>query len=801
MERPLAVPLFAAILGLSLSGIFSYFVPVDILPPLLAVTFLSIFVRRGYPFIVALALLMFACGNLSLRPFVAPDFTPNHLVRLCRDEPLIVEGVIDSRPEATERGGRIYLQAEQVFAENTRASVTGRLLLYVGEGRAPFLTGDRVRFATRLQRPRNYGLPGEFDYTAYLACRSVYVTGFARRAADVILIRQGVAYPFQRRIDALAARLGAFIDASVPSTEGAILRALLLGDMGYVSRATKDAYSRTGVNHILSISGFHVGVIALFVFQLLVWTARRSELILLHLNLRRFALLLTLPVLVFYLFLSGAAPATVRSVIMIGFYVLALGLEREVDPINSLLLAAACILLLSPPALFDVSFQLSFLALWGIIVLTPLFMVPFGRVTGRIPRKLLLFLMASAAATVATALPVAYYFHRVSATGLISNFFVVPLMGYGAVVLGFSALPLAAGVPLLARYLLAAAAFLVRLSNAIIVLLARIPTLPVFAPSRRDLFLGYLLLAAVTFVGGRRRRMVSCGLLACAWGGMLLLSHDPDRGKLSVVMLSVGQGESTLITFPDGRRMLVDGGGNAREGGADVGERLVAPALWRLGVRRIDVMVLTHPHPDHLQGLKYVAATFPVGEFWEAPTPAGIAEHDELHRILFERQVPVRLVTAASPATVIGGVRLEPLAPEPSPPEALSDDDDLNDRSLVFRLVCGRFRMLFTGDIGADAEKRLALCPERVACTLLKVPHHGSRYSSSASFLAAAAPKMALISAGYHNSFHLPAPATLAALERRRIAVYRTDLDGTIRVRCGADGENVVVDRLSGHFD
>ena len=108
--------------------------------------------------------------------------------------------------------------------------------------------------------------------------------------------------------------------------------------------------------------------------------------------------------------------------------------------------------------------------------------------------------------------------------------------------------------------------------------------------------------------------------------------------------------------------------------------------------------------------------------------------------------------------------------------------------------------MLFTGDIGAATEERLTLHPERLACTILKVPHHGSRYSSSAPFLAAASPEIALISAGYRNSFHLPAPDTLAALERRRIAVYRTDLDGTIQVLCGSGGKNIVIDTLSGHF-
>jgi competence protein ComEC len=430
-------------------------------------------------------------------------------------------------------------------------------------------------------------------------------------------------------------------------------------------------------------------------------------------------------------------------------------------------------------------------------------MTPFGRVTKGLPRKLLLFLMASAAATAATIFPVAYYFHRVSATGLISNFFIVPLMGYGAVVLGFSALPLVGPAPLLARPLLLAAALLVRLSNQIIMLLARIPTLPFFNPGRLDLLLSYLFLAALTFVKRGRWRLSCCAVLVLCGIGSLALPSREGAGKLTITLLSVGQGESILVTFPDGRRMLVDGGGSAREGGPDVGERLLAPALWRMGVTAIDYMVLSHPHPDHMQGLRYVAANFRVGEFWEGRGTSGSRDYNDLHRTLFERQVPVRRIDAASPAVLVGEVRIEPLGPL-APPAGSGregeEDADLNDASLVFRLVYRDVSMLFTGDIGADAEESLLRSPGSVRCTILKVPHHGSKYSSSSPFLDAAAPDIALISAGYRNSFHLPAEETLESLAGRRIAVCRTDLDGTIRLIADGSRGNLLVEKLLRHF-
>jgi len=801
MERPLFLPVLSAIAGLSSAGVLGWSLPASMLLPLLVLGFLAMFVKRRFLFLLAVALLCFCWGNLALQPYLAPDLPANHIARLVAEEPLQVEGIIDSRPEETERGSRVTLQTERVFRQKSYASVTGRLILYVGEGNTPLLTGDRVRFTTRLRQPRNFGLPGEFDYVRYLAYRKLYATAFVKRQQELVLIREGAAYRWQRRVDALAARIGSFIGATIPGEEGGILRALLLGERGYVSKATTDAYSRTGVNHILSISGFHIGIIALCVFYLLLAAARRSEWLLLHLNLRRILLLATFPVIVFYLFLSGAAPATSRSVIMIGAYLVALLLERQGDPLNSLLLAALVILGLSPPALFDISFQLSFLALWGIVLLTPLLMRPFAALREGVLRKLLLFLLVSAAATAATIFPVAYYFHRTTATGLLSNFFIVPLMGYGAVVAGFAALPFIEVLPFMAKWLLLLAALLVKISNYLIFWLAKLPLLPFWNPSRLDLLLFYLFLTALTFIRHRRIRRWSCALLAALFVCAALLQTDPAKGSLQINFFSVGQGEATLITFPDGRRMLVDGGGSPREGGMDVGERLLAPALWRMGVDRLDYLVLSHPHPDHLQGLLFIAAHFPVGEFWESGCRSNSADYLKLRQILAVRQIPVRQINAATSPLILGGVVIEPLAPAASQSAGTSGRyQDANDDSLVFRLVCAKFAVLFTGDIGEATERKLLQHPDRLACTVLKVPHHGSRFSSSLPFLAAASPEIALISAGYRNSMGLPAGQTLDRLKASHTRVFRTDLDGTVEVRYNLHEYRVSTFAATGYF-
>jgi competence protein ComEC len=801
MEWPFLPTLFFMIAGL-LTALFTYrFVPSYIIFPLFILTLCTGFIKRRTPFFLSISMLLFCAANLSLKPFLLPDLPQNHIAIQCSEEPVVIEGVIDSRPESAENGWRITLQAEKLIRNDEMLAVMGRVSLSIKEGGFDFLTGDRVRFASRIRKPMNYGLPGEFDVEKYMAFRNIFATAFVKNSDEIIYIGDSGKFHMQRRIDLIARHLGEFIRINVPNSEGAILRALLLGDMGAVPKVLKDAYTMSGVNHILSISGFHVGIIAVFIFQIIVLAAKGSEFLLLNLNMRRLSLVLTLPVLIFYLFLSGAAPATARSVIMIAVYILAMVFEREVDPIDSLMLAAVIILVSSPPALFDLSFQLSFVAIWGILVLTPMMFAPFGRVHGNIVRRLLLFFFASVAATAATITPVAYFFHRTTATGLICNFFIVPLLGYGAVVIGFSALPFVFLSPYIAKLLLLAAAYLVNISNHIIMFLAKLPMLPLFNPTPIELGISYIFLAVVTFIKSDKIRLNCCLALALTFAGLFLLQVSPDKGKLALTFFSVGQGESILVQFTDGKRMLIDGGGSPNETTWDIGEKLLAPALWKMGIDSLDYIVLTHPHPDHIRGLNYVAENFSVGEFWEGRSYPETKEYLELMEVIKRRKIQVRKINSASPPIEVGGVRVEPLAPLADRfHTGGADYCGTNDESMVFRIKSGKFSVLFTGDIGNEIEGRLLGNPEQLRCTLLKLPHHGSRHSSSMAFLKAASPKIAVVSAGYGNIFHLPSTETLDRLKSLGIRLYRTDIDGTIHVVCGGKDDETAIITTKGHF-
>lgn len=790
LERPLLLPLLSIIAGVTSAASFSVYYNFLLPGMLLIAAIPAILLRSRVPFLVILSALFLLWGNLSIEPLLQPHFPANHISRFTGDEPVIVEGVIADRPRALNGGCRLQVLAERICRRDGYVPVTGSFLLSIGDGMTPWVTGDRVRLSTRLHEPRNNMLPGAFDYVRHLALQEIYTIGFVETQEDVILMRQKVAYPAAGFFDRIAARAGSFVDAAVPPTEAAVLRALLLGEQGEVPSDLADAYARSGVSHILSISGFHVGIIALVLFQVLWRTVSRVPLLLLHFNMRRFILLTTLPIVIFYLFLCGSAPATLRSVIMLCTFIIALALERETDSLDSLLLAAMLILLLRPASLYDISFQLSFLALWGLIVLTPYFMTPFSSLQEGWRRKALLFVAASAAATAATAVPVAYHFHQVSFTGLLANFLVVPLLGYGAVVLGFAALPLIPVMPVLADWLLIAAAFLVWISNAAIGVFAGFPVTTFLQPRWPAFALYFAFIVSFTFFRGRPRAICSGVTLAVLC--VSLVPFPGDRTNLEIRFLSIGQGDAGLIRFPNSSTMLIDGGGRPSRGEAevrsDVGKRLLAPALRYLRVGRIDRLVLTHPHPDHLQGLLYIAENFPIGEFWEGDAGGEGQNYVELMRVLAEKGVPVRQFHPGDAPVTVGDAIIT-FPGSPLEQGGQGSHDDVNERSLVFRVAYGSFSALFTGDIGTSREEHLLRNREEIKCTVLKVPHHGSRRSSSSEFLAAAAPREAIISVGYRNSFHLPATQTIERLKLCGSRVWRTDEHGTVTVTAEKDGE------------
>jgi competence protein ComEC len=264
------------------------------------------------------------------------------------------------------------------------------------------------------------------------------------------------------------------------------------------------------------------------------------------------------------------------------------------------------------------------------------------------------------------------------------------------------------------------------------------------------------------------------------------------RGRLETNVLDVGQGDSIFTAFPDGRTMLVDGGGlqgsewiGGYRSGLDVGEEVVSPYLWSRGLKRLDVVALTHGDHDHIDGLNAVLENFQVGELWigtDDPRP-------EFQRLLAEARacgIPIVHRTQGDEFDW-NGVRTSVLWP----PAGAAPGKSANDVSLVLHLTDGRVGFLLTGDIEQGAEKHLIEDHEPLESDFLKVPHHGSKTSSTEEFLTAVAPRVAAVSVGEGNSFGHPAESVVERYESAGIRLLRTDRDGAITG--STDGQNLFV--------
>jgi len=792
-EHPLLIPVSGLVAGCILAFNCRVQLP---LWPLLGMFMLLLVAVGERTKAVFLAVIWFFCLTWAL--FVFQPFHASRLPASSLGTPplagmLVVEGTVVRRPVALPQGQRFELQLERVVVPDGELLVDGRLLVTIATGEGGWLSGDRIRLRGSLRKPRRLGLPGEFDYPRYLALHRIDATFWVADAGQVLLMRAAAVSSWRRLLDVAAQGCDQLIRRTVADTDAAaVVMALVTGSQAAISPELKAAYARAGVSHILSISGFHVAVIAATLAQLLQWLGLRWQWLALRFNVRQAALLATLPVMTGYLLFTGAAPATTRSVIMLAAVVLALWAERECQVLDALLLAAFLLLVHDPAVLFDISFQLSFLSLWGIVVLTPVLLQPFKNRLSGWRQQLALFFAASLAAILATAVPTLVTFHQASFSGLLANPVVVPLLGYGAVVLGAVAVMSAVFVPSLASLLFGLAGWLVALSNRFVVWIVDLPLVRSYEAGWPDMVALVIVLSVLSFIPSVRWRGILLGSTCALLVAVHVLPERPSDRRLRLTFLSVGQGDASLIQFPDGSTMLIDGGGYLRETGLDFGDRYLVPALHALGVKRIDRLVLTHPHPDHLGGLPAVAEQFQVGEFWQGTwTVEADGDADRLQSALLRRGVPIRQLQPGVSRESFGGCQLMVMVPERYDTATGLNKDDDNEASLVLQVNHDQFSALFMADAGLTTEQRMLEQKVVQPVTLLKVGHHGSRTATGSGFVRTVRPRLALISVGAENRFGLPAPETLTRLQRSGAQIYRTDQDGTVLVE--SDGKDYKV--------
>ncbi|HEX9937143.1 MAG TPA: DNA internalization-related competence protein ComEC/Rec2 [Longimicrobium sp.] len=626
--------------------------------------------------------------------------------------------------------------------------------------------GTELRLAGEwrlLPSPVNPGSwPRDPAWRGYLLVRHSTVTAPAEFARHPMLALRGRA---ERQIRRLFPRNAALADA------------LVLGRRETLDRELADRFAASGLVHLLAISGTHVALVA----AVLVLLGR-------VLRLRRDPTIwLTIALITLYLAMIGAPPSAVRSGIMTALALLTAVLQRPSAPFGIVAAAALVILALEPMTALDAGFQLSYAGVLGIMLLRrPL----LARVPERLRQGWMKHLtesfVVSVAAFVATSPITAHHFGQVAPVSIVANLPAIPLSSLALVGVG-AACALEPLSPGLARLVADGASLALDGMQAVVNVAAAVPGghMAVARPrwwlwaAAALAFLAVLELAA----GMRRRVRWALAPMSAAAAFLLLpVAAAPARG-LEIAFLDVGQGDAVAIETPAGRWLLVDAG--PAEEGFDAGRRRVLPWLRAQGATRVEALVLTHPHLDHVGGAPAVLREIPVGRVIEPGMAFGTPVYQEVLHAARARRVPWN---AARQGRVlrIDGVELEFLWPTA---DVLDAPEDPNDISAVVQLRYGEFSALLTGDAPEFVERALVgRYGERLRSQLVKAGHHGSRTSTSDEWLRAVSPALVVISCGRRNRYGHPAPETVARLRAGRVQVARTDEDGTVVVRVAPGG-------------
>ena len=693
--------------------------------------------------------------------------------------------------------------------------------------------GDRIHALIALHVPERYLDPGVWDATAWLRQQGIGVVGSLKTSAVTMRAGRGrVSFVcwLHSVQQAGSQRLMDFAESStrprlprwllLSHADAGMLSAMILGDRTYLDHQARVGFERTGSFHLLVVSGMHLAIFAACIFGLAA---------LLRLP-RLWSTFVTIACSFAYALLAGFGEPVQRSFWMVTLYLLARLLFRERNSLNAIGFAALCLLALDPRSLLGASFQMTLLSVLivagvavplaehsfgpylhaarnlGLIALDPalpprlaqfrvtlrliaahlepligrrpaLFLPPaFVRFTLRIFELLLV----SALIELAMSLPMAIYFHRITALGLPVNLLVVPLIGLAlpSALITFATLLLWPSVAMAPAVVTAA---LLHTISGIVQLFSGMGAgdIRISSPGGLAIVAGIVLIGLAVWAARNSRFpvVVPIAALACSAACVFYpraLAYHP--GVLEVTAIDVGQGDSLLLVSPQGKTLLIDAGGpiggaQAPNANFEIGEDVVSPVLWSRNIRRLDAVALTHAHSDHMGGMVSVLSNFHPRALWVGSNP-GIPAYeallDEAHRL----GIPVESL-AAGDHFAFGGALVQVLAPAVGyvPGPAASNDD-----SLVLRVSLGRTSVLLEGDAQAASEQQML--GEELHSDLLKVGHHGSRTSTTPRFLAAVAPTYAIISVAHHNPYGHPKMEVLDRLQDDHIRTFRTDAEG-----------------------
>ncbi len=726
----------------------------------------------------------------------------------------IVIGTLATAPAFNGKTSQVMVSIEYIrFHESsTFLPTTGNILLHCqGKWPADLIPGAKLIIRADLKRPDSFHSPGAFDYAQHLARRGIWISGFIRSPLFLqkITERQSLFHILHYLPERIRTRIGEHIDISVPMESQGLYRAILIGDRSHVDDAILETFKGSGTMHILAISGLHMTVIGVLLFTAIYWLLNRSERLLFRYPLRKWASLLCLPVLLGYGLLAGLSSPVFRAVVMSCMVIIALCTDRPKSPSTLLACAALIILTIEPLALLTASFQLSFVATMAILFLFPVLKRLALPDTAAPPRTrkqavvnwLIAAILVSSVATLATAPLSLFAFNRFSPMSIFSNLLVEPLICLWSLPAGFLSIPFIFLQPEISTWLLRIGSLGLSTAVHVTTFFSNLPYSTFWLPSPP-------LSLMIGFYGG----LAGC----CLWGGpvkmrlwfsaavmvpcFMLMLHPPDfilkrlPASFHLSFLDVGQGSATVVEFPSGMTVLIDGGGSSSATGT-VGERVIAPFLWHRGITKLNAVVVTHPDADHYNGLAFILNHFSPAELWVRDRHGHDEGFKQLVRLAEKRRIKVMvpqvgaMLDTGDTSSFLECIANTAEAYNTSPSSRKSQN--VANAGIILKACSKQHCSLFPGDIGRTDEQLLVDRGYNLSANILLAPHHGSKSSNSLGFLSAVSPALMVVSAGRSGQNHFPHSHLQDDCEKMGSTLLTTSQHGTLEAIISQEGTKV----------
>lgn len=777
MKRPLVTIAISFILGILTFNCFPQYFSLQVI----IISFLLFLGLTTITFLISKY--QYLCFFLFFIPGILWGYIDNvsgsNLEKLPNRANVTITGVVDDISPTKNKNTKIILQVKEVIYYNKKINIQEKLLVIL-KGISDLKYADIVSFEGTITAPSTYQNPGAFSYSDYLKRQGIYkimLTSSHKKIGEenINFIRLLVNIVRSKMLKSFK---------TLPSPHRELLGGIVLGNKALSLPAEmEDIFTRIGTVHILVASGAQVSLLLVLCFYIFYFNKIQ------YLPLKIVISSTIFAVVIFYAILTSGSFPIIRAVIMGGVFILSVILERDYDALSSLFLSAFLITLCSAGAIRDVGFILSFSVCFGIVYISPLI---FNKLKSYEIKNFQNFyyifagiLSVTLSAQVMVVPVVAYFFHRLSTVSIFANLLTLPLIGIllplGLLsgLLGIISIKLSWFVNLFCGGFLE---FLWFTSEK----LSQIPfaNITVFPPTIFEMLLYYsVVIAAVNYryLQQKLKLNVSKVIIITLFAVLIFIFFKIfQKDDLKITFIDVGPGDSILIQTPQNKNILIDGGGTPASD-FDIGEKILLPLLRHYRIRKIDLMILTHPHIDHIEGLFAVLKKYKVGAVISTRQPGD----EKFIDIIEKKNIKQMEVAAGDVINLQKDLSLTILNPDKN--GLVGSRSDIDNNGIVARIKYKNICFLFTADIYAEGEEKIG-DNFGVECEFLKVAHHGSKFSTTEEFLKKVKPSYAIISVGKNNLWGHPHEEVIERIEKYNCQVFRTDTDGAVIVK--TDGES-----------